>query len=148
MKRRERVFRFEGIIQRESHQVRSDSTASSAVPDVAGVPRGYYTLRWWVAVNGHSCSASPSPLPTFPGVSPTPQMLLGFVTRPEQLLAQELILKAPSSDVGQLMLKLADAGAGHHEVVVGKMVEPEPPTHGPTYWLSGETIFRPPMPAT
>ena len=60
---------------------------------------------WWLAINGASCTASPVAMPPNLNVSPTPEQLMGFRTRQEQLSAQKLMLNAPISKVRRYMEK-------------------------------------------
>jgi len=48
--------------------------------------------KYWIAVNKGSVSSSALPLPAYPTVEPTPQLLIGFDTREEQLKCQQFLL--------------------------------------------------------
>jgi len=88
---------------------------------------------WWLAVNGASCAASSAPLPSNIIVSPTPEQLLGFRTREDQVAAQKLLLTAPMEDVNRFMETFATK-VKSGEVAYVRPEAPEPPTDGPTAW--------------
>lgn len=92
-------------------------------------------LWWWIAINGSSCAASSFPLPATLEVSPTPEQLLGFGTREEQLSAQDLLLTAPMSKVRRFLNRTIRERVNKGEVVVVQPRNPEPPTQGPTLWV-------------
>jgi len=89
---------------------------------------------WWLAVNGASCAASSAPLPSNIIVSPTPEQLLGFRSRDDQIAAQKLLLNAPMEEVDRFMEALAPK-VKSGEVAYVRPEAPEPPTKGPTAWL-------------
>ncbi len=95
------------------------------------------TLWWWLAINGPSCSASAVALPAVIEVKPTPQLLIGFRSRDEQVAAQELILRAPISTVRRFLCITILARIFRGEVISIRPATPEPPTHGQTLWLAG-----------
>lgn len=89
---------------------------------------------WWIAINGASCAAAGIPNTSPPTVVPTPEQLIGFRTREEQLAAQQLILKEPIEQVREYMQSLGSrVEAG--EVRYFRPNHPEPPTRGSTQWI-------------
>jgi len=117
----------------------SGSSSSSGSADAAETTRIADRLWWWIAINGASCAASSLPLPATLEVFPTPEQLLGFGTREEQLSAQDLLLTAPISKVRRFLNRTIRERVKKGEVVVIQPSHPEPPTQGPTIWL-----LRPP----
>jgi hypothetical protein len=94
---------------------------------------------WWIAINGASCAASSFPLPATVRVIPTPEQLLGFRTREEQMAAQRLLLTGPVKKVRRYMSKTIPARVRGGEVAYIRPSQPEPPTHGPTQWVVAGT---------
>lgn len=92
-------------------------------------------VYYWLAINGASCSASGAvPLPRTLRVYPTPEQLIGYKTRDEQLTAQRFLLTAPIEHVEMYMAQLPhkiDRG----EVVYVRPKHPQPPTCDPTMWM-------------
>lgn len=91
---------------------------------------------WWLAVNGPSCAACGFPVQAeHLKVRPVPEQMIGFRTREEQLATQKFLLTAPIKKVKEFMASLPlkiDAG----EVAYVRPSNPEPPTHGPTFWCT------------
>ena len=88
--------------------------------------------RFWLAINGASAAVMPVPCSKVV-VRPTPQMLIGYSTRDEQLKAQDLLLNAPIEEVETYMgslQKLAKDGT----VKIQTFKNPEPPVSA-TRWM-------------
>jgi len=91
--------------------------------------------KYWIAVNGASVAASSIPLPGTVTVCPTPELLVGFNSRDEQLRIQRFLLSAPIEDANECVTNLLGrAKAG--EVVVITPPNPEPPTRDQTVWTA------------
>lgn len=90
--------------------------------------------RYWLAVNGASVAACSMPLPAYPTVSPTPQVLIGFPTREEQLKCQRFLLTGRQDKVRRFVTCTLPKLAGEGKVIVKRLRYPEPPTYGPTLW--------------
>jgi hypothetical protein len=89
--------------------------------------------RYWVAINGASCTISERPMRK-PIVKPTPQQLLGFPTYEEAKHAQNVCLTAPMPEVRRFLESIApDVKAGR--IVAIQPRRPEPPTRSETLWL-------------
>lgn len=88
--------------------------------------------RYWLAINGASAAVSPIPFEKV-AVRPKPQMLIGYVTRDEQLDAQRLLLNAPMDEVNAYMAKLKTL-AEDGVVTVETFSKPKPPT-STTQWM-------------
>jgi hypothetical protein len=90
--------------------------------------------KYWLAVNRDSVTASPVPLPAYPTVVPTPQMLVGFDTIAEQAKYQHFLLFGRLDSVkrftGTTLPKLAREG----KVVVKLFKYPQKPTRSGTCW--------------
>lgn len=89
---------------------------------------------WWLAINGSSCAANAVAMPATVKVSPTPEQLLGFRTRKEQIAAQRLLLTAPIEEVQRYMTNTVPSKFQSGEVAYVRPRYPEPPTQGPTQW--------------
>lgn len=89
---------------------------------------------WWIAINGSSCAASPSPI-SFAAleVRPTPEIVIGFETQEEQLAAQHLNLTAPTDEVERFVAGL-NPRVQSGEVAFAKLANPGPQTRGATTW--------------
>lgn len=91
---------------------------------------------FWLAVNGASCAASGLlALPTTLQVRPTPEQLLGFKTREEQLATQKFLLTAPIEEIAAFMQSLPDK-IERGEILYMRPANPEPPTKGQTIWIA------------
>lgn len=93
------------------------------------------TKWYWIAVNGPSCAASSVPMPATVSVRPTPEQLIGFRSREEQLKAQHFLLTAPIGEVEKYMRTTLLAKYEKGEVAVIHPKAPDPPTAGPTCWM-------------
>lgn len=91
------------------------------------------TTWYWIALNGPSCAASMFPSPP-PKVIPTPQMLVGFDSRAEQLAAQKRLLTVTIEEVRAYIDTLHTMAAGG-QVQIIVPPNPQPPTQGQTMWL-------------
>ena len=89
---------------------------------------------WWLAINGASCAASPCALRPSVEVIPTPEQLLGFPTRDEQIQVQTFLLTAPINDVERFLVELTPRVLSG-EVEAIRPENPQPPTEGPTQWI-------------
>jgi hypothetical protein len=98
-------------------------------------PEGEY---WWLAVNRSSVAACPLSAPPTVKVSPTPEWLIGFPTREEQLTVRKFFLKAPMPEVTRFMNEKLLPRVRSGEVAYLRPDNPEPPTQGGTAWLLGK----------
>ena len=94
---------------------------------------------YWLAVNGSSCAASAVPMPPSVVVRPTPEQLIGFRSRSEQLATQRFLLTAPVDQIRMFMEEQMPAKIKNGEVVYLTPDNPEPPTAGATIWQCGPT---------
>lgn len=62
---------------------------------------------WWIAINGASCAACKFELSDGLCVRPTPEQLIGFKTRTEQIKIQEFLLTASIEGIGKYMAALS-----------------------------------------
>jgi hypothetical protein len=88
--------------------------------------------RYWVAVNGASVALCSFALESVE-CKPTPERLFGFSTLREAREAQTFLLNAPIPDCARRMREWYE----RHDVHLVEPPDPEPPTRGPTLWLSG-----------
>lgn len=87
--------------------------------------------HWWLAINGPSVAASPIPMESDSFcVKPTPEYLIGYSTRSEQLATQRFLLTAPINEVAKYMFNLPP----HLPRYVCE--NPELPSRGQTQWIS------------
>jgi hypothetical protein len=89
-------------------------------------------LRYWIAVNGASCTRSLVPM-RHPQVSPTPVQLLGFLTGEAAHAAQQICLTASLPAVQAFLERLREP-VRTGDVRVIQFRQPEPPTPGPPVW--------------
>jgi hypothetical protein len=94
-------------------------------------------LWLWLAVNGASCVSSEVPFPGNVSVSPTPEHLIGFRTKPELMEAQHLLLNASMDEVNEFMKTTIPRMIETGDVRYIKPEAPEPPTDGTTEWSQG-----------
>lgn len=97
---------------------------------------------YWLAINGASVAASSIPLPVTVRVSPTPEQLIGFRSREEQVAAQQFFLNAPIKEVSRYMNEELLDKIKSGEVAYTKPDKPEPPTTGATLWQLDSTDTR------
>ncbi len=85
---------------------------------------------YWIAINGSSCARLAVSLRLPLRVTPTPQILIGFLTAKESLDAQQTCLTAPIEEVKQRMSEW------HRrvDVTVIRPANPGPQTNGETLW--------------
>ncbi len=93
---------------------------------------------YWLAINGASCAASSVPLRPTLQVHPTPEQLIGFRTRDEQLSVQQFLLSAPIDEVEKFMREEMPRKVHAGEVLYIRPANPEPPTRGTTLWDLGD----------
>jgi len=97
-------------------------------------------VKYWLAVNRKSVSASPIALPLFPSVNPTPQLLIGFDTRKEQNTCQSLLLNGRSDKVeryvGTILPRLARDG----KLVVKRFSHADTPRDTTTWGNDGGAV--------
>lgn len=93
---------------------------------------------YWLAINGASCAASSVPLRPTLQVHPTPEQLIGFRTRDEQLSVQQFLLSAPIDEVEKFMREEMPRKVHAGEVLCIRPANPEPPTRGDTLWELGD----------
>lgn len=89
---------------------------------------------YWIAINRDSAAASAMPCAEPPTVRPTPEQLLGFSTRDEQVDVQRFLLEKPIEEVNEFMQSLPrriESG----EIRYLRPTNPEPPTRGQTLWI-------------
>jgi hypothetical protein len=91
------------------------------------------TPRHWIAINGSTCALSPGPLRPPLGVSPTPEVLVGFLAEQDARTAQSICLTAAPADVKESMREWLSRA----DVEVIRPPNPEPQTDGPTAWVEG-----------
>src|SRR5437868_4028869 len=90
---------------------------------------------YWIAINGRTCAASAIPMRNDGfRVSPTPEQLVGFPTRREQLQAQEYLLTKPIKKVNRYMQSLGPRVASGDLAYI-RPSRPEQYTTGQTLWL-------------
>jgi len=89
--------------------------------------------KWWLAINGSSCSPSPCALPAAPNVVPTPELLLGFQTQEEQLKELNTIMTAPIGKVQKRLKEIID----DKSIIKIYPKEKRQPPSGETIWLLG-----------
>jgi hypothetical protein len=94
---------------------------------------------WWLAINGASVAAAFGEL-TDPVVYPTPEQLIGYPTRKEQLRYQKYLLEAPIEDVTKYMKETVPVLIRQGQVAYRKPKRPQPPTHGPTAWTERSNL--------
>jgi hypothetical protein len=94
-------------------------------------PLKYY----WIAVNGSSAAANLTFSSATPKCIPTPNWFIGFTTSEGAYKAQQFLLHAPVKDIPKevKIWQVADKA----KVVIPDS-PPEPPTPGPTMWISGD----------
>lgn len=93
--------------------------------------------KYWVAVNKHSVSPSPMPLPVYPTVEPTPELLIGFNTREEQRKCQQLLLHGRLDKVQRFIRKTLPRLAAEGKVLVKWFRNPEKPSEGTEWMVEG-----------
>jgi hypothetical protein len=94
---------------------------------------------YWLAINGASCAASVVPLPLSVRAKPTPEQLVGFRTREEQLAIQKFLITAPIEKVNRYLAKELPNKIKTGEVAYLRPHNPEPPTRGATMWEAVES---------
>jgi hypothetical protein len=87
---------------------------------------------WWLAINGSSCAACFMATPAMT-VSPTPELLVGFSTRDEQLRTQKFLLTAPIDDVTRFLTTTLKSKADNNEVALIRPALPKPPCEQTTW---------------
>lgn len=95
------------------------------------VDQSYY----WIAVNGPSATLNrlvPVPFSKV-GITPIPELLLGFPTIDEAIRVQQFLIEAPMDEVRQLL----DSLRQRNDVAKAVPSNPEPVTAGPTTWSFG-----------
>lgn len=95
---------------------------------------------YWLAINGASCAASVVPLPLSVRARPTPEQLIGFRTREEQLAIQKFLITAPIGKVKKYLTKELPRKIKTGEVAYLRPHNPEPPTRGATMWEAVEPV--------
>ena len=90
--------------------------------------------KYWIAVNKCSVSSSALPLPAYPTVEPTPQLLIGFDNREEQLECQQFLLNGRLDKVHRFVGTTLPRLAREGKVVLKKLRFPEKPSYGQTRW--------------
>ncbi len=91
---------------------------------------------FWLAINQSSAAACPMAMPLNIQVSPTPETLLGFRTRKEQMDVQKLLLTAPIEQVRRFMQDSLPKMVQSGEVVCIKPEKPQKPSDQ-TIWSLG-----------
>ncbi|KAA5538604.1 hypothetical protein FYK55_27340 [Roseiconus nitratireducens] len=89
---------------------------------------------WWIAINQASCASAPIGSKKPPKVIPTPEQLVGYQTRQEQLAAQQLLLTEPIERVTEYMETLPSR-IESGEVRYIRPKRPGRPTRGATQWI-------------
>ena len=92
---------------------------------------------FWLAINGASVTGSSIPLPVTVRVRPTPELLIGFRSKAEQVAAQRFLLTAPIKTIGKFMKDEMPRKVKTGEVVCIRPENPKPPTGGTTIWEFG-----------
>ena len=95
---------------------------------------------YWLAINGASCAASGFPIPRSIRVRPTPEQLIGFQSRDEQLAVQRFLLTAPITEIDRFMREKMPRKIKSGEAVYIRPDNPEPPTKGATIWDCGPEL--------
>jgi hypothetical protein len=72
-------------------------------------------------------------------IRPTPEQLVGFRTREEQLAIQKFLITAPIEKVNKFIAKELPRKIKSGEVAYIRPPNPEPPTRGATMWELGES---------
>ncbi len=88
--------------------------------------------HYWIAINGSSCAMSELPW-KLPVTTPVAEVMFGFKTVEEALIAQDICLRSPIGEVKTNMgewLKRSD-------VVCIRPRNPGKKTDGPTMWQEG-----------
>lgn len=91
-------------------------------------------LKYWVVVNGDLVMACPMPYPEFPAVSPTPEMLIGFDSRKEQMDCQCRLLRGTAETVRGIKTIELPMREREGEVVLKKFPNPQRATRGYVTW--------------
>ena len=98
------------------------------------VTTGKYAKRpsrfYWLAINGPSVADCPVPAANVE-VAPTPEALLGFPSRKEQIETQKFLLNAPIPDCVTRLRSFLK----RNDVKIIRPRNPEPPTKGATSWI-------------
>lgn len=93
--------------------------------------------KYWLAVNRDNVAATPIPLPAFPTVAPTPQMLIGFDTVEKQAKCQRFLLCGRLDKVQRFMNTTLPKLARKGKVVVKTFDYPQKPSRSGTHWSYG-----------
>lgn len=91
---------------------------------------------FWLAINQSSAAACPMAMPLDVLASPTPETLLGFRTREQQIDVQKLLLTAPIEKVRSFMQESLPKMVQSGEVVCIKPQNPQKPS-SQTIWSLG-----------
>jgi hypothetical protein len=92
--------------------------------------------RYWIAINGPSCSLCAIPL-CEPLVTPTPEQLFGFPTLEEAEGAQQICLNAPMKKANRYLRGLSgDITSGRIRHIRPKY--PQPPSKEATAWTEND----------
>jgi hypothetical protein len=96
--------------------------------------------RYWIAINGSSCTLSSLPMRN-PKATPTPEQMLGFPTLEEAQRAQRICLRAPMDVVCKFLVSLTpDVQSGRIRVIQPR--HPHPQTSDPTAWTEDTEVHQ------
>jgi hypothetical protein len=101
-----------------------------------GDDTGPENLKYWLAVNRGTVTPSPIPMPMYPDVYPTPELLIGFDSEVNQQATYAFMLEGPLEYVQKFVAKGLPRLVKHGAAVVKTFHEPGKP-NGYIAWRCG-----------